>query len=757
MVENKVAAISKEDITRHSDILVIDDSMFILKSIESILKDDYNVRAATSADEAYEMLEKKLPDIILLDIEMPDVDGYDFLKRVKSTPEWEDVPVIFLTVLDDQSKEELALNLGAVDYIRKPIMPGILSRRIRLHLELQVYKKNLQNLVEQKTQQLLTTEKRLRKAVTAAEESSQAKSLFLAKMSHEIRTPMNSVLGMSELLLQEKLTKRQYRYVGDIKTSAMSLLDIINEILDVSKLQAGKFKLAPIHYDFNTLIENIESITRFLVANKSVAFKLLVKGDLPACLYGDDVRLRQVLLNLLSNAIKFTEEGYVRLTISFTDKLIKITVSDTGIGIAQETMPTLFEAFEQADIFANRSTGGTGLGLTITKAIVEMMDGRISVESVYGAGSSFHVEIPKILGDVTLIRQTEKDEAALYAPDAKVLVVDDNLINLNVAEGLLRLCHIKADTAASGKQAIEMVSKNKYDIVFMDHMMQGMDGVEATKIIRKLGIDVPIVALTATAIVGAKEMMLEAGMDDYLAKPIIKAELNSKLLKWIPSTKFLAQPPPAGPFEEEADESRKAFWEKVEQIEGLYVSVGLERVDGQWDVYEKTLRLMRDEIGKSRENLDRFLVAGDMENFHIEVHGIKSALANIGAIDLSAEALDLEIASAGQDAIFCAANLPALLNGLAALSTALNEAFAAIAKSDAPAEPLPPELPGIVEIMTRAFGEVDLVAIDSAVEKLDALPLHGAAKDTVERAKDAILIMDYDKATKFLMELLHDV
>jgi CheY-like chemotaxis protein len=385
-----------------------------------------------------------------------------------------------------------------------------------------------------------------------------------------------------------------------------------------------------------------------------------------------------------------------------------------------------------------------------------MMDGVIAVESVYGQGTTFHITIPKVLGDESLISKIGDNDYRIQAPDAKILVVDDNSVNLNVACGLLKLCKITADTAISGFQAIEKINQNQYDIVFMDHMMPGMDGVEATKIIREKGVKVTIVALTANAVAGAKEEFFFSVMNDWLTKPINKALFFKILEKWIPSEKItkVQMEASAGGGGEGGDSTQDEFRRSIEQIEGLSVETGLQRIP-EWETYETSLRLLINEIENCDRKLKDFMASGDMRNFSITVHGMKGALNFVGAVELSRQAYDLEVASDREDAAFCASNMPPFLQGLARFGGSLTQAFEKKNQSQSH-DPIviPPQLPPLFKRLTAALAETDFLAIDEGMESLEEVDFSGTLKDEIERLKDAVLMMDYDGAIKIMRDLL---
>lgn len=405
-------------------------------------------------------------------------------------------------------------------------------------------------------QSLLQKEEELKRLNEELERASRAKSDFLANMSHEIRTPINAVLGMDEMILRDSEDKAVIEYAEDIEAAGRQLLSLINDILDFSKIESGKFEIHEEEYDLLTLINDCYNLVIGRAEAKSLS--LIVRNDpeLPERLYGDTVRIKQVLINLLTNAIKYTEEGKVEIIFSGKPLdegyiLFEVSVKDTGVGILKEDISKLFGSFERIDEKEHRNIEGTGLGLAITKQLTELMGGTIGVESVRGEGSEFYISIPqKVVSEkkvglfdvgMAVKRETSKKyRASFVAPAANVLVVDDVKINLNVVRLLLRDTKVKLDLAESGKEALNLMMEKKYDVVLMDHMMPEMDGIQTLKEARKIcepNMHTPMIALTANAISGAEAIYRKAGFCEYITKPIKAPDLEAALVRRLPSEK----------------------------------------------------------------------------------------------------------------------------------------------------------------------------------------------------------------------------
>ena len=423
-------------------------------------------------------------------------------------------------------------------------------RTMELHDEVQVrgYMISIVDVTD-----MMVQTKLMRELKEKAEKASRVKSAFLANMSHEIRTPMNAILGMAEIALRGDLENQERDAVEQIKTASMTLLTIINDILDFSKMESGKMEIVEGGYDLVTMVKDVYQIISGKVDEKKLKFEIEIDPEMPRGLYGDEIRIKQVLLNLVNNAVKFTEQGNVNLSIGYkqrkNDILLNVSVKDTGIGIKEEDLERIFNSFEQSDIFRNRKKEGSGLGLAISRQLLYLMGGDIHVESVYHQGSNFFFKVPQGVVDgtpcgiIALYEKQQREEQVsdycdFRAPEARVLIVDDNLVNRKVAAGLMKPFGMQVDTAKSGKEAIELIQQKEYHLIFMDHMMPDMDGVETTHIIRGLEGEyyknVPIIALTANAISGVREMFLEEGMNDFIAKPINIKELSEKILDWLP-------------------------------------------------------------------------------------------------------------------------------------------------------------------------------------------------------------------------------
>ncbi|MDR3192491.1 MAG: response regulator [Treponema sp.] len=743
---------------------------------------------------------------------------------------------------------------------------------------------------------------RLSAAKARSDEENKSKSSFLTRMSHDIRTPMNAIIGMSELALREDLSERCREYVSGIRQAGDNLLSIIDDILDFSKIESGKLEIVNADYFFPSLLNDIISITRVHLYEKPVLFVTRIEGSLPLVMRGDEFRIRQILLNILDNAVKYTKEGSITLSIKNSNDakpgagdtiLLSFEIADTGVGIKPEDREKLFEGFSWIDTKINRDIEGIGLGLTIARNFCVLMGGNITVDSSYGQGSVFTVNLPQKVVDATpfarvenpetksvlvyggsriqgesiaytadklgvpcamasnpadfleqlkkhawgfvftssllfdkvreilgespetalvllaeygetaragvrvlslpvhpvslanilngkrdnkVYNKTENPEFRFTAPDARVLIVDDIATNLSVAKGLLSPYKMRIDCCGSGLEALRLAEQNRYDLVFLDHMMPGMDGIETAAAIRALdkahAKDLPLVALTANAIAGMREMFLEKGFNDYLAKPIEIAKMENILEKWIPKSKQRkptgsgreiktedrAEPgePPPSPGENSqkaADSAGKPpFF-----IEGLDTARGIVMTGGTEAGYRGVLAAYYQDALERLPLLEKPPEKGELPSFVIQVHALKSASASIGAADLSKEAMELETAGKAGDLPAIREKLPGFREKLRRLTGELEKSGVLeepdINEEDSASETEGAFLPLLVSLR-EAFGRNDLREIDRLVEKLENAAPAGKEKKLLSNISDKLLMAEYDEAREALEEFL---
>lgn len=535
---------------------------------------------------------------------------------------------------------------------------------------------------ETETVNLRKQEERAQVAARAAEAANEAKSQFLANMSHDIRTPLNAILGMSELGLREAAPEEKDNCFQDIRGSGRILLENINSILDLSKIEAGKAELNLVRYDILSTLHDCITTLRMRAQEKGLQFSAQVEETIPATLLGDDVNLCHIIMNLGSNAVKYTPEGSVTLAVGWLpgegeNGSLTIHMKDTGVGIRQQDIPAIFRSYFRLEQGDNRRIEGTGLGLSICKQLVELMGGELGVESQLGVGSDFWVRIPQQVIDPAPCGPYQgqvSKEGSLFvnsftAPEGVVLVVDDHELNLRVIQGLLRPYQLEVHTARSGQEALEQVTQVWPDLIFMDHMMPDMDGVEATRRIREMGKKdpyfavVPILALTANAMKGVKEYFLDNGFNDFLSKPVELPALDAILQAWLPQDKQepVKEAPRGTPEPPPAD---------LTGLAGIDAQRGMGYC-GTAGLYRKTLLLFRDQLPGRVERLRTALEVGAWEDYTVEVHALKSAARWVGAMDLGDQAQALELAAKAGETGRLADETPALAEACEALEKVL--------------------------------------------------------------------------------------
>jgi two-component system, sensor histidine kinase len=518
-------------------ILIVDDLLENLISLEAIFDDsDVDLVRAFSGQEALRLSLKEDFALVILDVQMPEMNGYETLEMMRQRKKTKYLPVIFVSAIHQSDFNIIkGIETGAVDFIPKPIISDILKGKVQVFLDLYLQRKKLDDLLVEMEE----TNLNLISAKNDAEEASRTKSRFLANMTHEIRTPLNGVIGLSRVLQKTDLNSEQQELLSLITTSGENLLQIIGDILDFSKNESGQIVLENIDFEINGLLNKVFQLMKFKAEENGIDFSYHLSKEVPAVLNGDPLRISQILMNLVNNAIKFTQKGYVKLSVELVDKTsdvfhILFRITDTGIGISEEGKLLLFKEFSQSESSISRKYGGTGLGLVISKNMVDLMHGEIGVESELNKGSEFWFKLSLKESKIT---QTESPVQAESVPiDLRILLAEDNIINQKVAILILKQFGLKCDVAKDGMEAFNLYKQNDYELVLMDMQMPNVDGLQSTAMIRTHEKDnsvdpVYIVALTANAMAEDKKNCLQSGMNNFLSKPATEKEFRKVLIE----------------------------------------------------------------------------------------------------------------------------------------------------------------------------------------------------------------------------------
>ena len=600
-------------------------------------------------------------------------------------------------------------------------------------------------------------EQRLEEDLRVAKAASEAKSAFLSNMSHEIRTPINAVLGMDEMILREAEDKEIRRYAADIKNAGHTLLSLVNDILDFSKIEAGKMDILPVQYQTGSMINDLVNMLSQKAEEKGLELILDIDETLPSLLYGDEVRIKQCITNILTNAVKYTEKGSVTLKLCYEKRgedeiLLKVSVKDTGIGIKEEDLAKLYSPFERIEEIRNRTIEGTGLGMSIVKKLLAMMDSKMEVKSVYGEGSEFSFELlQKVcdsspIGDFVqayrdAVDSMERYSESFHAPEARVLIVDDTRMNLNVICALLKSTQLQIDTAESGKETLKKVCEKHYDCIFLDHRMPEMDGIETFEAMKtiegNMNRETPCIALTANAVAGARDMYLAAGFRDYLSKPVESSRLEKLLRKYLPADKlilaedegFVSGSGGSGEAEDEGLSALKA-------VSGIDLKAGLKNC-GSPEVLLGAIKDFYTVIDEKADKTEGFAAAGDYRNYTVLVHALKSSARLIGAASLSEKAAYLEQCGNDGNAAEIEKKTPELLSEYRSYKEKL--AVVAAGKEDTE---LPEIAAGELAGAYRDIREVvEAYDFDSADSMLEMLKEYRIPKEEKERFGKLVLLM----------------
>lgn len=598
--------------------------------------------------------------------------------------------------------------------------------------------------------------------------ANESKGKFLAHMSHEIRTPINAVLGMDEMILRESKEQNIKEYAMDIYTAGQTLLSLINDILDFSKIDSGKMEIVPVEYDISSLIHDLANMTSQRAEDKNIKLEVEVDHEIPSRLYGDDVRIRQILTNILTNAVKYTHEGMVWLRVQCNKidetAVLKFEVEDTGIGIKEEDLPKLSAEFERIEEDRNRNIEGSGLGMNITIQLLELLGSRLLVESIYGKGTKFYFELKQKIIDHTPIGDFESRvhqmaenynyNTKFYAPDAKILIVDDNAVNRKVLRNLLKETQIQVTDVERGLECLELVQKNHYDLIFLDHMMPEMDGIETLHHIKELSDypcqNTPIIVLTANAVSGAKEKYLSEGFDDFLSKPVVPEKLENMIKKMLPEELLLETVinEPKTVLQQPETSISEDFLEELPQVDGLdwhYAWLHLPDME----LLEYTIKEFYAQIDSAADNLERFYEQiaepKQLEQYRIQVHAMKSLAATVGIIPLAGIAKILEYAARDGKIDVIISITTAFLEEWRSYREKLRGVFGieTVAKKEVIDYSV---IQALVEMLRICMQEMDIDQADQLVGQLQAYEYPDEMSQNIRKLKEAVTNLDSEEA-----------
>ena len=644
-------------------------------------------------------------------------------------------------------------------------------------------------------------QEQLASAINEAKTANEAKSSFLNSMSHEIRTPMNSILGMNEMILREEDRPEIREYASVIQRSGRALLGIINDVLDFSKLQDSKMEIMPVRYDLSSLINDLVNIAAEQAKKKSLTFTVNVNKSIPRILEGDEYHIRQVMLNILNNAIKYTERGGVTVSIDYEKSgdyniMLRCAVSDTGIGIKSDDLENIFRPFEHLEATQRFSSDGSGLGLSIVQKLLSLMGSDLKVESVFHKGSTFSFEVSQVvikwepIGDyeraytLATNRQSKKSMQSFQAPKAKVLVVDDADINLMVFANLLKKTKIKIDTASSGLEMLQMIRMNHYDMIFLDHRMPGMDGIEAFHAMKKItdGINynTPVVALTANAVLGARQLYMDEGFSDYISKPIDTVRLEQVLLEYLPKEYIIkgedipenspeniptpkvaevgvtyteSYSSPASAVEEsqdfEEEEAEDDEYGKFKNIPGIDFEAAVTNC-GTEDTFVQALEIFYNSLDKKADEIENYEREKDIKNYTVKVHALKSAARLVGALDLSADAKHLEECGDNNDVHEIEQKTPKLLAKYRAYKPVLAKVFGGGEEDTSLPEIPVADLHEMYSLIKGFAADFDLDNIDKMMEEAKKFRIPEAEREKFEKIKECVTNADWGSLEELL-------